>query len=230
LLVVPFAVDRWRAGDRRGAFRLIGWAVGAWLLVNLPVALARPSRWWVFYRFNRLRMPDVDALWSLGCRATGSALCTNAAAVNLGASVLFVAGVALAWWLRSNRNPAFARWTLAFPIVALFVLTSKVYSPQYSLWLVPWFALVLPDLRLFVAFSAADVAVAVSRFGWFATEHGLARTPYWMFALAVAVRAGVLVWCLVAWTRGEAAERIPVVEPARTSPRSEGWRAAAGAR
>jgi hypothetical protein len=94
-----------------------------------------------------------------------------------------------------------ARWTLGFPILVLFLLSNKVYSPQYSLWLLPWFALALPDLRLFAAFEAADVAVFVTRFWWFAELSGFDGTPLGAFELAVLVRALILVACVVAWVR-----------------------------
>ena len=66
-------------------------------------------------------------------------------------------------------EPSFPRWTLGFPMMVLFLVTNKVYSPQYGLWLLPWFALALPSMRPFVAFEVADVAVFVTRF-WFFGE------------------------------------------------------------
>ena len=86
-----------------------------------------------------------------------------------------------------------------------FLLTNKVYSPQYGLWLLPWFALVLPELGLFVAFEAADVAVFVTRFAFFGHMAGgqngwtNAFSIEW-FQLAVVARALILVWCVVRFT------------------------------
>jgi hypothetical protein len=80
-----------------------------------------------------------------------------------------------------------------------FLLTNKVYSPQYGLWLLPVFALVLPDLKPFVAFAVADVAVFVTRFWFFEELSGGSGTPQWMFEVAVGVRAIVLLWCVAAW-------------------------------
>ena len=92
---------------------------------------------------------------------------------------------------------------LGLPLVVLFLLTNKVYSPQYGLWLLPWFALALPDLRAFVAFSVADVAVFVTRFSWFGEMQGLGGASQGPFEVAVLVRTLVLLWCLVAWIRRE---------------------------
>jgi hypothetical protein len=93
-------------------------------------------------------------------------------------------------------------------VIAVFLLVNKVYSPQYSLWLLPWFALALPDIRLFAAFELADVAVFVTRFSWFGTLSaqtgvpgfaGYHGVPLWGYQTALVARAGVLVVCVVAW-------------------------------
>ncbi|MGH7419274.1 MAG: hypothetical protein ACREKB_15985, partial [Candidatus Rokuibacteriota bacterium] len=91
-----------------------------------------------------------------------------------------------------------------------FLLTNKVYSPQYGLWLLPWFALALPNLRLFAAFQAADVAVFLTRFSWFGRHTGIGGLPIGTFEIAVLVRAAVLVWCLAAWVRRGRSEAVPL--------------------
>ena len=54
--------------------------------------------------------------------------------------------------------------------VAVFILTNKVFSPNYDLWLVPFFVLVPFARRQWIAFCAADLAVFIVVFGRF---HGL---------------------------------------------------------
>jgi hypothetical protein len=94
-----------------------------------------------------------------------------------------------------------------------------VYSPQYGLWLLPWFALVGPDLRRFVAFEVADVAVFVTRFWFFGTFTGVMEAPQqWMFETAVLARTAILVWCLVGWVR---------TDPEPLVLGSRGWRSKA---
>ena len=44
-----------------------------------------------------------------------------------------------------------------------FLLTTKVWSPQYSLWLVPLLALARPRWRLALVWQFVEIAV------WFAT-------------------------------------------------------------
>ncbi len=78
------------------------------------------------------------------------------------------------------------------PLIVLFLLSNKVYSPQYGLWLLPWFALALPRLVTFLAFSLADVAVFVTRFTWFGRLEGAPGASQELFEVAVLVRAAVL--------------------------------------
>jgi len=206
LLVVPFVAGRFHAREPDRAIRLAWAAVGTWLAINLPFVLVAPSAWWEFFRYNGGRFADWDSLWYVACeRATGQT-CSQTDLVNGASLIMFVAWAGLVWVLKARREPGFARWTLGFPILVLFLLTNKVYSPQFSLWLLPWFALAFPNLWLFVAFEAADVAVFVTRFSWFGRytgiEGGLSGIPVGVFEMAVVVRAAILVWCVVWWLRG----------------------------
>jgi len=217
LLVVAFVAGRFRGREPDRGIHLAWAAAGTWIAVNLPFALAGPAGWWEFFRFNAARVADWDSIWFIGCeRATGGA-CANTRLVNVASAALFAIWVGLIWVLKQRRDPGFARWTLGFPILVVFLLTNKVYSPQFSLWLLPWFALALPHLRLFLAFEMADVAVFVTRFSWFGTltglEDGLAGIPLGAFQIAVLVRAVVLAICVVAWFRRRDGEREPAPPP-----------------
>ncbi|HJS25640.1 MAG TPA: hypothetical protein VJ913_00755, partial [Actinomycetota bacterium] len=154
-----------------------------------------------------------NSLWYLVCeRATGAG-CTNTRAINIVSAWLFVILVGVVWRMKAKREPGFPRWTLGFPILVLFLLTGKLYSPQFSLWLLPWFALALPNLRLFIAFELTDVAVYVTEFSWLGggTEGGLAGLPLGAMQLAILARTVVLVLCLISWVRHR--EPAPALAP-----------------
>jgi uncharacterized membrane protein len=206
LLVIPFVAGRLRDGEAERGTRLVAAAFGTWVVANLPFAIAGTTGWWEFFRYNAERTADWDSLWFVGChRLTGELGCSVDWPADLGSAILFLASVAIVWRLKAGRDPDFARWTLGFPILVLFLISSKVYSPQFSLWLLPWFALALPNLPLFAAFELADVAVFVTRFSWFGTmtglDSGLAGLPIGAFEIAVLARAAILVLCVVAWVR-----------------------------
>jgi hypothetical protein len=145
----------------------------------------------------------------VGCRGAGEGLeCGHVDLVNALSLALFVLGALWVWRAKVAREPDVPRWSLGFPLLIVFLLTTKVYSPQYSLWLVPWFALVLPDLRLFLAFEAADLAVFVTEFAWLERYFDDGGLPLWPLEVATVARAAVLVWLVVAFVRRPTASAI----------------------
>jgi hypothetical protein len=138
--------------------------------------------------------------------------------INVASVVLLVATSWWVWVTKRRREPDFPRWQFAFPLLVLFLLLGKVYSPQFSLWLLPWLVLLLPGPRRFLWFQAADIGVFLTRFSFFGDiTPGVGGLPQWVFELAVLLRAGVLVWCLVGWVR-EPSRRLPIEHPVRSAP------------
>jgi uncharacterized membrane protein len=216
LMVVPLLAQRIRERKPDDAI-VLGWtSAGAWLLVNLPFIVLAPVAWLTFFRFNGERQDDFDSLWYIACRHLD--LCPSTRAINIWSFALFVGSAAAVWVLKARRHPDFPRWTLGLPLIVLFLLSNKVYSPQYGLWLLPWFALALPRLWVFIAFSLTDVAVFATRFTWFGRQQGAAGASQGMFEAMVLLRALVLVWCLVSWIRREP-EPIEIERRARAAPR-----------
>ncbi|GAA3189011.1 MULTISPECIES: glycosyltransferase family 87 protein [Streptomyces] len=160
LLLGPLLVLFWRAGAWRAYGRCLTGAVASWLVVNLPVMFTHdPSGfhlregWAKFYTFSQERPIDFGSVWLLISQRTGNPL-ENA---NLYATLLMLlgcGGLALLT-LYAPRRPRFAQ--LAFLVVALFVLTNKVYSPQYVLWLIPLAALARPRWRDFLIWQGCEV-------------------------------------------------------------------------
>jgi uncharacterized membrane protein len=219
LLVVPFVAGRLRERQPDAGIHLAWASIGTWLVLNVPFALASPGSWWRFFDFNSERPADWDSLWFIAChRITGEPYCEPTGLINAASLVLFLGSTGFVWWLKRSREPDFPRWTLGLPILVLFLLTNKVYSPQYGLWLLPWFALVLPSPGTFVAFSLADTAVFVTRFSWFGEFAGLGGLPIGAFETAVVVRALVLLWCLAEWIRRPQPELRPASVPAEPVP------------
>lgn len=201
-LVFPLALERLRRGERERAVRLVGAAVAAWAIVDLPLALVAFDRWSGFFRFSVSRPPTWGTLWSVGCRALwGTTWCPDVDDINRLSLLAFAAVAGLVWWASVRRASSYPRWMLGMPLIVAFLLTNKVYSPQYSMWLLPWFALVLPDLRTFLAFEVADVLVFLTEFSAQGARFGLDPFPRWTLDVAVIVRAAVLLSILVRFVR-----------------------------
>lgn len=204
LLALPLVAERIRQRQPDRAVSIGWWTVGTWAAVNLPFVVSAPRGWFEFFRVSGARCADFDSLWTIVFRLGGSDACAHTGTINVLSAVALVLAVTIVWVAKERAQPGFPRWSLGFPILVAFLVTSKVYSPQFTLWLLPWFALALPDMRAFAAFQVADVAVFFTRFRWFLEladpEQGL---PRWLFEAAVTVRAAILVWCVVLWARRE---------------------------
>jgi hypothetical protein len=205
LLVIPFVAGRLRGREPDRGIHLAWAAAGTWVAFNVPFAIWGTQGWVEFFQNSKQRGASWNSLWFTACKLATGEGCTRTGLINVASLVLFVAWVGIVWYVKARRDPGFARWTLGFPILILFLLSNKVYSPQYSLWLLPWFALTLPNLKLFIAFEAADVIVFLTEFGWLGHGNGitggLTDIPTGVFELMVVVRAAILVLCIVAWVR-----------------------------
>jgi uncharacterized membrane protein len=199
LFVLPIAIGMFRDRRRRALTRFVLAAAGAWLVANAFFIFASFDGWSYFYRASSERPVDWATIWSVACRIlTGRPQCGGGhiQLLNLLSISVFSIGSIFVWQLKRARSSNFPRWTFCFPLVILFLLTNKVYSPQYSLWLLPWFALVLPDVRLFVLFELADVAVFFSEFSFLGRMFGLGGLPVEVLEIAVLLRAAILVLIL----------------------------------
>ncbi|MFJ4920516.1 glycosyltransferase family 87 protein [Streptomyces sp. NPDC088725] len=197
LLLGPLLVLCWRAGKFRAyGVALLG-AAGAWLVVNLPVMLLAPQGWEKFYTFSQERGIDFGSFWLIITQRTGRSL--DVSSVNAYAMLLMVlacAGIGVLA-LMAPRRPRFAQ--LALLVVAAFILTNKVYSPQYVLWLIPLAALARPRWRDFLIWQACEVVYYLGIWMYLAyTTSGEAHKglPAEGYQLAIAVHLlGTLYLC-----------------------------------
>lgn len=142
-------IARWHAGQdpaaRGDLARFGGAAVAASALVNLPFAVPAFHNWLWFWSFNARRDDHASLLAWLHILDTASITTTN---VVLTAVVLIVAAIgAVAIW----RGTAIAR--VAALVFLVFMVLEKVYSPQYTLWIVAYALLADWDLWTIVALS-----------------------------------------------------------------------------
>jgi uncharacterized membrane protein len=189
LILGPLLILCLRAGRMRVWLLTFGGALVAWLAANLPIMIARFDGWSNFYVFSSERGADFGSPWLVARDAFGVALPVDR--LNLLAGAIFVTlclGIA-ALILWAPRRPRFHQ--VAFLTVAAFVLTNKVYSPQFVVWLIPLAVLARPRWRDFLWWQAAEVVYFFAVW-WYiiwqaAPEQGLPDTYYWM---AIAVHVG----------------------------------------
>ncbi|NUR26035.1 MAG: DUF2029 domain-containing protein [Catenulispora sp.] len=196
-------------GRQLGRFFLAaGATVVTWLIVNVPVMLANFTSWYEFFRNSNERGVDWGVLWYIGryldskywSGAPGDsglfqylARDENRSLLNFLCYALFLGACAGVFWL-AQRAPAPPRLTqLTFLIVAFFLLFSKVWSQQFTLWLLPLAILARPRWGAFLLWQVAEVGYFLAFYGELLGASGKNVMPEGVFVLAAAFR-----WVMVA--------------------------------
>lgn len=191
VVVPPLVALRWAQGDRRGAIRLAASAAAALAVINLPFAVLNEKGWSWTFTFQGAREATWGSAWFWLYRLVGAPVdgASGVAVANAVSMLCLLAGLV---WLtvRVVRRPIQPAAVAAIA-VALFVLSNKVYSPTYDVWLVVFFVLLPVSTRHWVAFCAADLLIAVSVYGYFHHVDSLAFV-HAVLPWLVAVRTVVL--------------------------------------
>ena len=95
--------------------------------------------------------------------------------------------------LTAKQRPRLAQ--VAFLVVAAFLLTNKVWSPQFSLWLVPLAVLALPHRRILLAWMTIDALVWVPRMLFLYGEPNRGLPEQWFTATVLLRDIAVVVLC-----------------------------------
>ena len=200
----PILVLSLRTGRVNDGVRATLTAAGTWLAVNVPILLLYPAGWREFFRLNNERPADPDSLYNAISYFTGwPGFDGNLApgqtpyvlnAVSLGVFVLACAGIG---WLAlaAPKRPRVAQ--LCFLVVAVFLLTNKVWSPQYSLWLVPLAVLAVARWRLLVSWMIIDALVWAPRMYYYLGTGNKGLPEGWFLGAVLLRDAMVVALCVV---------------------------------
>jgi uncharacterized membrane protein len=205
LLLGPILLLCVRAGRLRPGLQAIAAAAVAWTAVNLPIAVLFPSGWAEFFRLNNRRPADPDTLYTAVSTFTGwpgfdGVLRAGQIPVtlNLVSAALFVLACGVIGWvaLTAPRPPRLGQ--LGFLVVSAFLLVNKVWSPQYSLWLVPLAVLAIPRWKPVLAWMTVDALLWIPRMAYYlGPDHkGLPIEPF-LGAVVIRDTAVLLLMALV---------------------------------
>ena len=188
-LVLAIRTGKWRDFGRLAVGTVVGW-----LVVNLPFAVLANEGWRHFYEFSSERGQDFGSLWyAITLVGVDGVPADSLNLVATGLLVIACAGIAVLA-LGAQRRPRLAQ--VLFLIVAAFIVTNKVYSPQYVLWLVPLAALARPRWRDFLIWQAGELVYFVAIW-WFLVGYGIedthGLTEQW-YAVAVFVHIAATLW------------------------------------
>jgi hypothetical protein len=199
-LLIPIAFIFWRENKIKEAIKYVAITFGIWLAINLPFAVTTPTGWWRFYQLNLDRGPDWGSFW-LALQQLGINL-TNLNYLSILLLLIALTSIAILLF-EIKYTPTLA--SVSFFVLASVMLASKVYSPQYVLWLTPLAVIALTnkkDLHAFWLWQATELIYHIAIWQHLAqvtdAKFGLGPTP---FAILTLVRIGGTIYLMAVLAR-----------------------------
>lgn len=206
LFVVPLALDLWRR--RQGLAQALGTFVWVSVLVNGFFIVRNPDGWWAPYAFQKDRAADVTAnsVWYWGfAKPVSTDTLNTLVPMLLLLGILIACGVGL--W-RARREGVFPFLQVCGAILTVFMVTNKAHSPQYTLWLLPFFCLLRLRWGWWTAYMVVDLLMYVGLFRWYyalgSAEPDYGR-PYEALILGIWGRTALLVLLFCVFLRARTA-------------------------
>ena len=197
VILFGIALIFWNQKKITQLIRYVLITVFCWLAINLPVALTNFDGWWRFFKLNIDRDSDLGSIWY-----AASLLKFPQPNINNFTIILFLialGAIGVFYFMVAQSRSDFANLaTVAFLTVAAFVTISKVYSPQYILWLTPLAVLAMTRKEERSAFWVWQGTEALYHFAiwqylasYTGAKFGLTETVY---AATIFIRISGLAW------------------------------------
>jgi hypothetical protein len=142
---------------------------GSFAVINAPFAIAGFPGWWASFQFQWSRPIDesTNSIWFWAIRApsddTGAQHALALASTSCTAAGM--AAVLAAGYLLARRRRSGYPWLpVAAALLCTYLLLNKVHSPQYILWLLPFFVLLRIRAGWILAYFVADLCLGIGFF------------------------------------------------------------------
>ena len=199
--------------ELKKAFRYIAISLFSWAAINLPIALTNYEGWSRFYKMNFDRDNDLGSIWyALQLR---DITFDNSTLISI--ALVLLASVAIYNVASRSKLPSFETFALvAFLAVSAFVTISKVYSPQYILWLTPLALLAMTskkDRSAFWIWQGGEAIYHLAIWQYLATYTGAKfGLPEGLYALSIFIRIATLAWFARALIHSSQSSDFPMSE------------------
>lgn len=167
----------------------------SWLAINLPIALTSFEGWSRFYKMNFDRSNDLGSIW-YALQLRGITI-ENSTLISL--VLVILAALAITNSANQSKVRSFETFAItSFLTVAAFVTISKVYSPQYVIWLTPLALVALRrrvDRSAFWIWQGGEAIYHVAIWQYLASYTGAKfGLPEGLYAIAILIRVATLAW------------------------------------
>ncbi|MFM9378860.1 GNAT family N-acetyltransferase [Gordonia sp. VNK21] len=226
LFVVPLALYVLTGGSpseatlaalRAGRRRVLDWAGAAWvvaaavlttLVIQVPFMIAGYQGWRAALEFQGQRKADLDTnsfwYWSLRLLMNRD---TYNTVVGVLSPLLIAVSLLTALYLAWRRMGVIGRFPwigASFAMLSGFMLFHKVHSPQYTLWLLPFFAILAVPWPAVAAYLVTDTILDLTIFRLLGINTSGAPMKWWVISgvnLAVWVHVVLLAYFVIAGSR-----------------------------
>ncbi len=213
-----------------------GFAAGAaavFAAVNLPFAVAGPAGWWASFQFQWSRPIDVttNTIWFWGARphsnSDNDAVQHTLAMVATGTTLAALLLACVLGWLRYDRRRGYPWLQVCAAMVCGYLLFNKVHSPQFTLWLLPFFVLLKIRPGWILTYFVADAAIGIGFFRWqYLIGSGAPSSAYdalspQLVLIGVWGRAALLIALFIVFLRSEVVT-LPARRERHPAPRTSG--------
>ncbi|MCR5977996.1 hypothetical protein GDN83_09680 [Gordonia jinghuaiqii] len=196
-----------RGLDWIGAAWVAGAAIVTVIAIQVPFMVLGFDGWKAALTFQGRRKADVDtnSIWYWGLRYLTGTTDTYHSIVGITSPLLILASFALAMylgWRRLERHGAFPWIGVSAAMLAGFMLFHKVHSPQYTLWILPFFVLMKVRWPVIVTYLLTDLALDLTIFRLFPIRDAGDPLPWWILtgvAGSVWVHAILLAYLIVSF-------------------------------
>jgi len=167
----------------------------AWIAINLPIALTNFDGWSRFYKMNVERSSDLGSIWyALQLRDI-----TFGNSTFLSVILVLLAALAIANIANQTKANTFETFAItSFLTVAAFVTISKVYSPQYIIWLTPLALIAMrrkEERSAFWIWQGGEALYHLAIWQHLASYTGAKfGLPEGLYALSIFIRVATLAW------------------------------------
>ena len=147
VLLLPIAIIFYRRDQLKQLLRYLLTTFTLWAAINIPIAIFYFDGWWRFFKLNLERGEDFGSIW-YGLSLLNIKVSNLDLLYPLISLILFAL---LAYYLlKLPTLPNLA--AVALFAVVIFTTLSKVYSPQYVLWLTPLAVIALQKNKQLISF------------------------------------------------------------------------------
>lgn len=156
----------------KNAVKLIAIFLVTFFILNSFFMIANFNGWSYFYTLNQTRNSNPDSIWTIARFFFRN---LDIAGINILSLLLLASSYAVLIW--KFRKESIIK--LCFIATLLFLIFNKVFSPQYLLWLLPFFVLLpIPKKGWYYTLEFSNLAAFFIILPWFLVERNIAYFYY----------------------------------------------------